>query len=84
MKKAIYVNPKSGKFYAIVDNEQTGKCELFTVYDNANLYPNAPFKVDKKGRGYKVLDVRFKKTKNGYDVLETFLQTDQAPTDSAE
>lgn len=71
MKKAVYVNPKSGKLYAIVDNEETGKADLVTVYDNAKIYESAPYKVDKKGRAYKVLNVKFKKTKAGYRVLET-------------
>ena len=77
MKKAIYQNPKSGKFYAIVDKPDKSGTELFTVYDNANVLPKCEFKVDKNGRAYRVANVQIKVTKNGYPVLETIIPEDE-------
>jgi hypothetical protein len=71
MKKAIYQNPKTGKFYALVDNEETKKIDLFTVYDNAKVLEKAEIKVDKKGRAYRVAEVEFRTTKAGHQVLGT-------------
>lgn len=77
MKKAVYVNPKSNKLYALIDNAETGELDLVTVYDNRKDWYSAPFKVDKKGRAYKVLSVEFKTTKNGFRVLQTVDETNE-------
>lgn len=71
MKKAIYQNPKSGKFYAIVEKEDKSGNELFTVFDNAKVLTKAEIKVDKKGKAYRVAEVKFRTTKKGFKVLET-------------
>ena len=71
IRKAIYTNPKTGKFYAIIDRADGTGADLYTVYDNAEVLGSAEIKVDKKGRAYKVASVRARKTKAGYVVLET-------------
>lgn len=73
MKKAIYQNPKTGKFYAIVERPDKSGNDLFTVYDNANVLPSCAFKVDKNGRAYRVAEVEFRTTKKGFRVLGTVL-----------
>ena len=73
MFKAVYQNPKSKKLYAFLDVEKDGQKEtkILTVFDNHNRWEGSEFKVDKKGRAYKVLDVEIGKTKNGFEVFKT-------------
>ena len=81
MKKAIYQNPKSGKFYAIVEKPDKSGNDLFTVYDNANVLPKTEYKVDKNGRAYRVAEVEFRVTKNGFRVLGTVLPKEDSEDD---
>ena len=71
MKKAVYQNPKTQKLYAFADAGEGNRPDIRTVYDNAKKWDEAPFKVDKKGKAYKLLDVEEGETKNGYKVLKT-------------
>lgn len=71
MRKAVYQNPKSGKLYAFLDNEEGGRPEILTVFDNAKTWDKADVKADKKGRAYRVLDLDVTTTKNGHKVFRT-------------
>lgn len=65
-RKAVYQNPKSGKFYAI---EGSGEEAVFvTVYISNALWTNKEHKVDKSGKEYIVLELEEYVTKNGYVV----------------
>ncbi|MBQ1289263.1 MAG: hypothetical protein IIY23_03795 [Erysipelotrichaceae bacterium] len=70
MKKAIYKNPKSGKYYAVCEKEDKTN-ELLTVFDDEGVLATEAYKVDKKGRAYQVADVTEAVTKNGFRVLRT-------------
>ena len=71
MKKAVYQNPKSQKYYTMVDRDGAERPDLVTVFDNAKVLEKAEIKVDKKGRAYRVVDVEWHTTKNGFQVLGT-------------
>ena len=71
MLKAIYKNPRSSKLYLLDKNEETDKLDIYTVYDDAKQYDDAPIKADKNGKCYKVLNVAEHVTKAGHKVYKT-------------
>lgn len=76
MKKAVYQNPKTTKLYSFIDHKDCievpeEKSEILTVFDDKKQWDNAEFKVDKKGRAYKVLFCELFTLKNGFRALRT-------------
>lgn len=71
MKKAVYQNPQSQRLYAFADAGEGNPPDIRAVFDNAKKWDSAPFKVDKKGRAYKLLEVEEGETNNGYRVFRT-------------
>lgn len=76
MRKAVYQNPKTTKLYSFIDHKDwievpEEKSEIVTVFDDNKQWDSAEFKVDKKGRAYKVLSCELLFLKNGFRALRT-------------
>ena len=68
MKKAIYKNPKSGKFYTFDKEEGASEGKIFPVFINdEKKYSDAELKEDVKGRAYKVCEAEKVLLKNGFE-----------------
>lgn len=68
MKKAVYKNYKSGKYYT--SEGEGNNSVLVTVWVKDVVWSNAESKIDKKGREYKVLECTEFVTTNGHVVYK--------------
>lgn len=66
MKKPVYKNYKSGKYYTF--EEKNGQLEFKTVFVKDATFDAADVKTDKNGKTYKVLDCEPKTTAKGFEV----------------
>lgn len=67
MKKAIYKNPKSGKFYTF-DKPEGGESKLFPVFiNNEEVYAKSEMLCDKNGKAYKLVEAEKIMLKNGFE-----------------
>ena len=67
MKKAIYKNPKSGKFYTFDKKEGEEKGEILPVFiNNEETYKNSETKSDINGKAFKTVEARKIMLKNGF------------------
>ena len=69
MLKPVYKNYKTGKYFTFETNEENNESKLYTVFVDDHKFDAEPIKLDKNGKGYKVLDLKMITLKNGYDVF---------------